>query len=599
MTFKEGNIIAEHYELKKQLGQGSFGDVWLAHNLLADIDVAIKFYGTLDQKGIEDFRNEFKIAYKLHHPNLLNISHFDVFENCPYLVMPYCENGSVSHQIGKMPESEIWKFILDVSCGLSFLHNQTPPIVHQDIKPDNILITSDGRYVISDFGISRSFRTQMSRTNNRVNSSGTLAYMGPERFSEKPMVVLASDIWAFGMTIYEAVAGDVLWEGMGGCVQLNGARIPNIDNISPELSRLISACLAPETWNRPTAQQIHDYAAAHIQHQQLPQLSYPPKEDTKTNTQDSIRRTELPRPNKVSSSHGGTRFSHESQDRYTPSVKPKPKKEQTAQSSLLSTDNPITKRLLIAAAALFGVILIGSGIMFFRNSINEEQNFISCKTKEDFEQFIKDYPTSTYVNTARKRIEALTPTEETGSTTATEEMTRQANDPIVAPKTIIKEKVNIVEKPAPRNNNKPDDRIYFQSSKPASKPNTTTTTTTPVRQGNDDAVFYACQTIGDYQSYLNTFPNGRHRSQAQAAINSLLDRNDNTANDMEPASADINTRANPHQNLPPRRDRPRNASVSVQPSNYRGGGGGPQRGNRGGGPSRSGGSGGSSHRHSN
>jgi serine/threonine protein kinase len=599
MTFKEGNIIAEHYELKKQLGQGSFGDVWLAHNLLADIDVAIKFYGTLDQKGIEDFRNEFKIAYKLHHPNLLNISHFDVFENCPYLVMPYCENGSVSHQIGKMPESEIWKFILDVSCGLSFLHNQTPPIVHQDIKPDNILITSDGRYVISDFGISRSFRTQMSRTNNRVNSSGTLAYMGPERFSEKPMVVLASDIWAFGMTIYEAVAGDVLWEGMGGCVQLNGARIPNIDNISPELSRLISACLAPETWNRPTAQQIHDYAAAHIQHQQLPQLSYPPKEDTKTNTQDSIRKTELPQPNKVSSSHGGTRFSHESQDRYTPSVKPKPKKEQTAQSSLLSTDNPITKRLLIAAAALFGVILIGSGIMFFRNSINEEQDFISCKTKEDFEQFIKDYPTSTYVNTARKRIEALTPTEETGSTTATEETTRQANDPIVAPKTIIKEKVNIVEKPAPRNNNKPDDRIYFQSSKPASKPNTTTTTTTPVRQGNDDAVFYACQTIGDYQSYLNTFPNGRHRSQAQAAINSLLDRNDNTANDMEPASADINTRANPHQNLPPRRDRPRNASVSVQPSNYRGGGGGPQRGNRGGGPSRSGGSGGSSHRHSN
>ena len=599
MTFKEGNIIAEHYELKKQLGQGSFGDVWLAHNLLADIDVAIKFYGTLDQKGIEDFRNEFKIAYKLHHPNLLNISHFDVFENCPYLVMPYCENGSVSHQIGKMPESEIWKFILDVSCGLSFLHNQTPPIVHQDIKPDNILITSDGRYVISDFGISRSFRTQMSRTNNRVNSSGTLAYMGPERFSEKPMVVLASDIWAFGMTIYEAVAGDVLWEGMGGCVQLNGARIPNIDNISSELSRLISACLAPETWNRPTAQQIHDYAAAHIQHQQLPQLSYPPKEDTKTNTQDSIRKTELPQPNKVSSSHGGTRFSHESQDRYTPSVKPKPKKEQTVQSSLLSTDNPITKRLLIAAAALFGVILIGLGIMFFRNSINEEQDFISCKTKEDFEQFIKDYPTSTYVNTARKRIEALTPTEETGSTTATEETTRQANDPIVAPKTIIKEKVNIVEKPAPRNNNKPDDRIYFQSSKPASKPNTTTTTTTPVRQGNDDAVFYACQTIGDYQSYLNTFPNGRHRSQAQAAINSLLDRNDNTANDMEPASADINTRANPHQNLPPRRDRPRNASVSVQPSNYRGGGGGPQRGNRGGGPSRSGGSGGSSHRHSN
>ena len=79
MQLSEGLIVAEHYKLLKQLGQGSFGDVWLAHNLLADIDVAIKFYGTFDQKGLEEFRNEFKIAYKLHHPNLLNINHFDVF----------------------------------------------------------------------------------------------------------------------------------------------------------------------------------------------------------------------------------------------------------------------------------------------------------------------------------------------------------------------------------------------------------------------------------------------------------------------------------------------------------------------------------------
>lgn len=292
MTFKEGNIIAEHYELKKQLGQGSFGDVWLAHNMLADIDVAVKFYGTLDKKGIEDFRNEFKIAYRLHHPNLLNISHFDVFENCPYLVMPFCENGSVSHRIGQMQESEIWKFIHDVSRGLAFLHSQNPPIIHQDIKPDNILITSDGRYVISDFGISRSFHTQMSRTNNKINSSGTLAYMGPERFSEKPLVVLASDIWAFGMTLYEIIAGDVLWEGMGGCVQLNGARIPVIST-TPEIKRLINACLAPETWNRPTAQQIYEYAAAKMQNKPLPPLF---EEESETETNEARQRKESSPP---------------------------------------------------------------------------------------------------------------------------------------------------------------------------------------------------------------------------------------------------------------------------------------------------------------
>ena len=69
--------------------------------------------------------------------------------------MPYCSNGSSATLIGKMSEKQIWHFIRDVSCGLMFLHSQNPPIIHQDIKPDNILIGDDGKFIISDFGISR------------------------------------------------------------------------------------------------------------------------------------------------------------------------------------------------------------------------------------------------------------------------------------------------------------------------------------------------------------------------------------------------------------------------------------------------------------
>lgn len=65
IILNEGSLFADHYRLTKRLGAGSFGEVWLARNLLADLDVAIKIYSLVDEKGIQDFRDEFKIAYKL------------------------------------------------------------------------------------------------------------------------------------------------------------------------------------------------------------------------------------------------------------------------------------------------------------------------------------------------------------------------------------------------------------------------------------------------------------------------------------------------------------------------------------------------------
>ena len=481
MTFKEGSIVAEHYQLKRQLGQGSFGDVWLAHNLLADIDVAIKFYGVLDSNGLEEFRNEFKVAYKLRHPNLLNINHFDVYENCPYLVMPYCANGSVNHLIGKMPESEIWNFILDVSGGLAFLHDQQPPIVHQDIKPDNILITSDGRYVISDFGISRSIRTKMSRTNNNISSSGTIAYMGPERFSEKPLVVLASDIWAFGMTLYELMTGDVLWEGMGGCVQLNGARIPTISgNFSPELINLVTSCLAAETWNRPTATQINELAAARLQNKPFVPI-----------TPIEIPKTEPMRPQP----------SNNYVSNYHPSSAPVINK---VSEKLVSSDKKSGPHLtnnqrngLIIAVAAFFVIALLSGVVMYFNKQNEDQ-----------------------ISKTRQRLDALKNNQEI--------LTPQENkpQPLFVPESPQPTTKQPIAKPA-----KVDDRIIMKPAKPAKKVTINQQTN---NTANDDAIFYACQSVNDYESYLNSFPNGRHRTAAQNAINSLLDRHNNVANGAVP-----------------------------------------------------------------
>ncbi|MBR5748395.1 MAG: serine/threonine protein kinase [Prevotella sp.] len=597
MQLSEGLIVAEHYKLLKQLGQGSFGDVWLAHNLLADIDVAVKFYGTLDQKGLEEFRNEFKIAYKLHHPNLLNINHFDVYENCPYLVMPYCENGSVSRQIGQMPESEIWKFILDVSGGLAFLHSQQPPVVHQDIKPDNILITSDGRYVISDFGISRSFRTQLSRTNN-VSSSGTIAYMGPERFSEKPMVVLASDIWAFGMTIYELMTGDVLWEGMGGCVQLNGARIPDISGkFSPDLTRLVTSCLAAETWNRPTAAQIHEYATAYLQKRTIPPLPVQKAPMPKPVI------TPQPSPVHYQPSHHSY---HSALEPSTPQLRHPSKSN--GQDSLfalpdfLKSPSIIKRGLLISAALIVAMLLITGGVKLF-SSFSEEDDFNSCRTLQDYERFIKDHPTSSLVETARQCIATLTPSSDTPSQ---QEPQQQASQQQESPRPISKPVPE--KKEMKQTNNQSQDIINFEESKDIARPNNNQTNAPAANQQNDDdPEFYRCRSKEDYHAYLTNYPNGKHRQAAEARLTELLNEsngNEVKLNDKPVPTSTTQSNINSDINPIGQRTTRQNFSIGVGTNRGRGqrsvgyGGGN----SRPGGSPRSGGQrsgGGSSHRHSN
>ena len=531
MNLAEGCIIAEHYQLLKQLGQGNFGNVWLAHNMLVDIDVAMKFYGTLDEKGIEDFRNEFKIAYKLRHPNLLNINHFDVYENYPYLVMPYCANGSVNRRIGKMSEQEIWKFILDVSGGLAFLHSQQPPIVHQDIKPDNILITSDGRYVISDFGISRSFRTKMSRTNNNISSSGTIAYMGPERFSEKPIIVLASDIWAFGMTLYELMTGDVLWEGMGGCVQLNGARIPTISgNFSPELANLVTSCLAAETWNRPTATLINSYAMAWLQHKTLPRLpiqnvttNYTPTPVSAPEPKNVVRIDTVVHHSEVCvpSNRKSKNISHINKSKvYTPQTD--------------TNDHSMLKRaLLLAAVIIFGILLITGGTMII-SEINEQQDYLSCKTKQDYEQFIKKHPNSSYVEEARYHISSMTnnaPTPQTlmqnVRTENHQQQTEHTNN-ASQPKTIY-----ITKTIKPQNLEHVVHEVNEVPKKPVISPTPKLTTSSA-----DDQEFYNCVTARDYDNYLRNNPNGKHRTEATQELSSLIKQSaHNNANAIEDISS--------------------------------------------------------------
>ncbi|NDV57867.1 serine/threonine-protein kinase [Bacteroides sp. 519] len=265
---KQGLKFSDRYILKESKGSGSFGEVWLAHDEFLGIDVAIKIYISLDVRGIDEFKQEYRTAYGLNHENLLIATHFDVWEQRPYLVMKYCPNGSAANMVGNVSnERVIWQFIHDVATGLAYLHKQEPePIVHQDIKPDNILIDENNNFLITDFGISKKIRSTMRKQSGRAITAGATSYMGPERFTKDPAPVKASDIWSLGVTIYEIVTGDLPFCGMGGSMLLNGAEIPELDRRwSRELNHLMRVCLAKETWDRPTAQKIVEIAKAKLE----------------------------------------------------------------------------------------------------------------------------------------------------------------------------------------------------------------------------------------------------------------------------------------------------------------------------------------------
>ena len=282
MELHQNDIFANRYVLKKQLGKGGFGEVWKAYDNLTKKHIAIKIHlKGGDAEAAQEIVKEYTRVMHIHHDNLLTPSHVDVHDGViPYLVMELCDTDLADKDLLEM---EVWHLIRDVSSGLKRLaENKSPkerldgtmteainPIIHQDIKPANILLRSNGMYAISDFGISKRRLSSLSSTNDDAeheeDSAMTVDYAAPERFPRgKGVPVQASDIWSLGAMLYEIVEGHRPFAECGGdCLNPTiGLKIPAItrEGYSDELKQLIYDCMAREPERRPTAAQLQDYA---------------------------------------------------------------------------------------------------------------------------------------------------------------------------------------------------------------------------------------------------------------------------------------------------------------------------------------------------
>jgi len=239
------------YQLERLLGQGGFAWVFVGRE--ADgTPVAVKLLKPRyagDPQFESRFRNEAETAAKLQHPNIIRIRTVARAGVHVYFAMDLCADslGARIGREGPLPEGAIIGIAADVARGLGFAHQQG--VIHRDLKPDNILIHSDGSAVISDFGIARAVSRFVASTG--VNMTiGTPQYLSPEQAQGRPLDQRV-DCYALGVTLYKAATGEVPFNS-NDWFELARMHVedppPSLRKKRPELSkrfeRLVLKCLA-------------------------------------------------------------------------------------------------------------------------------------------------------------------------------------------------------------------------------------------------------------------------------------------------------------------------------------------------------------------
>ena len=269
-------IFDQRYEQELLLGRGAFSEVWKVKDIQTGVTLALKIYNPttgIDEDGKDMLTHEFALMVNANHKNLLRPLFFAVSGDRPYLILPFCERGNIGKMVGSMGEEEAWKLLRDCASALAYLHAMNPPVLHQDIKPANILLNDNGDYMLTDFGVSTQVKQSLSRVSHQdmaLLSAGTISYMAPERFSRNNLPVMANDIYSLGSTVFELISGMLPFGNDGGLLQRKGAEIPELPgDYSPLLKKTLDNCLQEEPWQRPTAEQLEEIATRAIRHPEL------------------------------------------------------------------------------------------------------------------------------------------------------------------------------------------------------------------------------------------------------------------------------------------------------------------------------------------
>jgi eukaryotic-like serine/threonine-protein kinase len=253
-----------HYRVVERIGAGGMGEVYRAQDQHLGRDVAIKVLppGTLsDETARKRFRNEALTLSRLNHPNIATIHDFDTQAGVDFLVMEYVPGTTLSEKLaeGPLPEKEVARLGAQLAEGLTAAHEQA--VIHRDLKPGNLRLTTDGRLKILDFGLARlvlpvSGNAETETLSETRALAGTVPYMAPEQLRGE-RVDARSDVWAAGVVLYEMATGKLPFEGKTSPAvadQILHAQTTSPQRLQPRLSSrladIILKCLEKDAENR-------------------------------------------------------------------------------------------------------------------------------------------------------------------------------------------------------------------------------------------------------------------------------------------------------------------------------------------------------------
>ena len=210
MSFNIGENVGP-YRIIEQLGQGGMATVYKAYHAALDRYVALKVLHPAfhqDQSFTMRFQREARVVARLEHPNIVPIYDYSEHEARPYLVMKYIQGDTLKARLNQGPLSsqEIERVVNSVGSALAYAHRQG--ILHRDIKPSNVMIAADGAMYLADFGLARIADAGES-TMSSDSIMGTPQYISPEQAMGKKDLNAGTDIYSFGVMLYEMVVGQV------------------------------------------------------------------------------------------------------------------------------------------------------------------------------------------------------------------------------------------------------------------------------------------------------------------------------------------------------------------------------------------------------